>query len=251
MSERFEGKVALVTGGGSGIGAACVRQLAREGAHVVALDTDKDGAQRVAAYDKVRIRAVHADVTDADAMRHAVDDLMSEHGRLDIAVNNAGVLGGLAPVHELAYNAFQHVLEVNLGGVFHGMRYEIPAMLASGGGVVVNMASVGSASGFAGASAYCAAKHAVLGLTRSAALEYAAHGVRVVAVAPAFVDTAIGHRLPPEQSAALAQQLVSAQGIQRPGTAEEVAELTCFLASDAASFVTGSFHPVDAGYLAH
>lgn len=250
MSTRFEGAVALVTGAASGIGAACAIQLAREGARVLAVDIDARGAEKIAQAVPGRIVAAQADVTDAASVAEAIDGLVAGEGRLDIAVNNAGMLGPLGPLHDVPIAEVERVIGVNLFGVLHCMRREIPAMLASGGGVIVNVASVGAESGFPGAGAYCASKHAVAGLTRSAALEYAEAGIRVVAVAPAFVETAIGDHLDPAIREQLAQTLVGAQGIKRAGRPEEISELICFLASPAASFVTGSIHPVDAGYLA-
>ncbi|MCX4238856.1 SDR family NAD(P)-dependent oxidoreductase [Streptomyces ortus] len=247
--ERFTGKIALITGGSSGIGAACVRQFTEEGATVVLVDRDTDGARTVAKTAPGRIHVVEGDVTHSKTW-HTVGGLLHRLGGLDIAVNNAGVLGELAPLHALTADSFRHVVDVNLYGVVHAMRCEIPVMTGSGGGVIINMASVGAVSGFAGASPYCAAKHAVLGLTRSTALEYAEAGIRVVAVAPGLIDTAVADGLPAEQREALLRQLADAQAMKRAGRPEDVAALTCFLASPAASFITGSLYPVDAGYLA-
>lgn len=245
--------VALVTGAGSGIGRAVALRLARDGARVACADVDEKAATRVA--DEIldakgAAVAVAADVSlDADA-RRMVARAVDEWGRLDVAVNNAGVEGAQASVHEYPEAEWDRVIAVNLKGVWLGMRHEIPAMLANGGGAVVNVASVLGLVGFPGASAYAAAKHGVIGLTKSAALEYAKHGVRVNAVCPGFVETPMVTRVVDAREG-LRPRIVGTHPIGRFGKPEEVADAIAFLASDAAAFVTGAALPVDGGVTAH
>lgn len=242
----FEDKVAFVTGGGSGIGAACVRRFADQGARVVAADINGDNVAKVAADAGDTVRGVEMDVTDPDAVAATVAEIVATEGALHVAVNNAGITGELAPTHQLSLEAFRRAIDVNLAGVFHGMRAEIPAIINSGGGVIVNTASVAAASGYPYAAAYCASKHGVLGLTRAAGVEYAQAGVRVVAVGPGAIDTPMTQAAPPE----VAKAAIEMAPAKRPGRPEEVAAAICFLASPEASFITGSYHAVDGGYLA-
>jgi NAD(P)-dependent dehydrogenase (short-subunit alcohol dehydrogenase family) len=173
---------------------------------------------------------------------------VEKFGRLDIACNNAGIGGPQAPTADYPLDGWAQVIGINLSGVFYGMKYQLPAMLKNGGGAIVNMASILGAVGFAGAPAYTAAKHGVVGLTQAAALEYSAQGVRINAVGPGFIHTPMISAL--EDNQAVNDMLVAAHPIGRLGRAEEVAELVLWLSSDKASFVTGSYYPVDGGYLA-
>lgn len=244
-------KVALVTGASSGIGRAIALAYAGAGASVVVSDTNADGGKEtVQLIRNAGGKAVFAaaDVANPVDCEELVAVALAEYGRLDIACNNAGVGGDIAPTADYTIDGWNRVIGVNLTGVFHCMKYEIAAMLKTGGGAIVNMASILGAVGFAGAPAYVAAKHGVLGLTKTAALEYSAQGVRVNAVGPAFIHTPMIAAL--ENDTASRDALVSQHPIGRLGQPEEVAALTLWLSSPQASFVTGAYYPVDGGYLA-
>ena len=246
MQQDFAGKVAIVTGGASGIGAAIVRDLAARGAKVVVADFNGEGAARIAGEAGEGARAFTVDVADAAQVEAMVDFAVQAFGRLDLAVNNAGIAGPSAPIAETQLDDWHRVIAINLHGVFYGMRYQIPAMLESGGGAIVNMSSILGSVGWRGSVGYVAAKHALLGMTRTAALEYAARGVRVNAVGPAFIATPLVEQALDDAARAA---VVALHPAGRLGTPEEVAALTNFLLSDAASFVNGSYHPVDGGFL--
>jgi NAD(P)-dependent dehydrogenase (short-subunit alcohol dehydrogenase family) len=244
-------KVALITGGSSGIGRAVALAWAREGAKVVVSDVDRSGGGETV--EQVRAAGgeaifIAADVGKPEDCEALVRGAVEKFGRLDIACNNAGIGGPQAPTADYPLDGWAQVIAINLSGVFYGMKYQLPAMLNNGGGAIVNMASILGAVGFAGAPAYTAAKHGVVGLTQAAALEYSAHGVRINAVGPGFIHTPMISAL--EDNQAVNDMLVAAHPIGRLGRAEEVAELVLWLSSDKASFVTGSYYPVDGGYLA-
>lgn len=254
MSEPIlKSKVALVTGAAMGIGESTALAFAREGAKVIVSDTSPKG-EEVAA----RIRAeggearfIAADVSKASEVKALVEGAVKAFGRLDIAFNNAGIGGEQAPTAELSEAGWEKTLSVNLSGVFYCMKYQIAQMLQQGGaGSIINNASILGTVGFAGAAAYVAAKHGVLGLTKTAALEYATKGIRVNAVCPGFIET------PMLASAGLLQNkdtramLEGLHALNRLGQPDEVAQAVVFLASERASFITG--HPllVDGGYVA-
>jgi NAD(P)-dependent dehydrogenase (short-subunit alcohol dehydrogenase family) len=248
----LEGKVALVSGAGAGIGKASALHFAREGARVAVVDIDRAAAE--ATQKEIVGEGGDAFAIEADTSREAdvarmVAETVEHFGRLDCAFNNAGIINDVRPVHETPLEDWQRVIDVNLTGVFLALRHEVPQMLSQGGGVICNMASAAGLIGWALASPYTAAKHGVVGLTKTAALEYAQQGIRVNALCPAFTWTPMVERLLGGDAAATAAA-VAAHPVGRLAQPQEIAEAAAWLCSDRSSFVTGAAMPVDGGYTA-
>ena len=252
MAGSLDGKVALVTGSGSGIGRASALAFARAGATVVGADVVVDGGQET-------LRLIQAaggqglflktDVSRAAEVEALIKQTVTTYGRLDCAHNNAGVEGTFVSTTEYSEADWDRVLAINLKGVWLCLKYEIAQMLRQGGGAIVNTASGAGLVGVVGLSAYVASKHGVVGLTKTAALEYAKAGVRVNAVCPGVIQTPMVERLTRSRPD-LSEALVAAEPMGRTGKAEEIAEAAVWLCSDAASFVTGHAMSVDGGYVA-
>jgi NAD(P)-dependent dehydrogenase (short-subunit alcohol dehydrogenase family) len=246
----IENRTAIVSGAGSGIGRAIALAYAREGGRVIVSDiAEAQGEETVRLIEQATPGAeavfVRADSSRPEDQKALVEATLDRFGALHIACNNAGIGGELNPVGDMSVDGWRKVIEINLSGVFYAMRAQIPHMLEAGG-AIVNMASVLGQVGTASSAGYVAAKHGVVGLTRTAAIEYASKGVRVNAVGPGYIDTPLLESLSADARAAL----VELHPIGRLGLAEEVAELVVWLSSDRASFVSGAYYPVDGGYLA-
>ncbi|MGE5519012.1 MAG: SDR family NAD(P)-dependent oxidoreductase [Candidatus Dadabacteria bacterium] len=246
----LENKVAIVTGGGSGIGREVAIIYANNGAKVIVADVDeKGGNETVSAIKQTGGDAffVKADSSLPADNQKLVEKAVEQYGGLHIACNNAGIGGPLAPTGDYPIEGWDKVIAINLSGVFYGMRYQIPQMLKSGGGAIVNMASILGYVGTAYSPAYVAAKHGVVGLTKTAAIEYSKQNIRVNSVGPGYILTPLlTNNLTKEQL----DGLVGLHPIGRLGKAEEVANLVLFLSSDKASFISGGYYTVDGGYVA-
>jgi NAD(P)-dependent dehydrogenase (short-subunit alcohol dehydrogenase family) len=253
MKKEFEGKVAVVTGGGSGIGRASAIALAREGAKVVIGNRNVErGEETVAMIQKADGTASfkRTDVLVAAEIKALVDHAVKTYGGLDLAFNNAGVEGNVAPLVEQTEADYNAVMDVNVKGVWLSMKYEIPRMLERGGGAIVNCSSVAGLIGFPNMSIYMASKHAVIGLTKVAALEYSAQGIRINAVNPAVIDTEMVDRLSAAMNMKKDDDLIPLHPIGRIGRVQEVAEAVVWLCSGKSSFVTGHSLIVDGGFTA-
>lgn len=244
---RFLGKVIAVTGGGSGLGEAIVTRLGGEGARVAVIDIDPQAAARVAG-QVAGAMAFSGDVSDPDAMQRVIADVVAWGGKLDGAVNNAGVGGPFVPTADYPLDWWNRTIAINLSGVFYSMRAELPHLIANGGGTIVNMSSICGFIGQAGTAAYVAAKHGVIGLTKTVALEYGAQGVRCNAVCPTYVRTPL--TLAELKDEAIWADLDARHATGHCATPEDVAAMTAFLLSDDARSVTGSAHLVDGGITA-
>ncbi|MBV9229138.1 MAG: glucose 1-dehydrogenase [Chloroflexi bacterium] len=253
-NHRLAGKVALITGASRGIGAATARLFAREGAQVVLTSRSEEDVTRIAEEIKAdggEVLAVQANVANAASVQSLIKRVVDAYGKLDLAVNNAGIAGGNKPLIEVSEETFDQVLAINLKGVFLSMKYEIPALLAAGGGAIVNISStvglVGHGGPGAGLAPYIASKHGVVGLTKAAALEYATQHIRVNAVAFGTILTEINQRWYANEQ--IRQRMLSPIPLGRVGDPLEAAEAILWLCSDAASYVTGVTLPVDGGYV--
>lgn len=245
----MKNKTVIITGAASGIGKATAELFAKQGAQVVLSDIQEEAGKAttesiIAAGGKATF--FKTDVSKPEEMEALVNFAIKAYGKLNVAVNNAGIGGELNLIADMSLEGWQKVIGINLNSLFYGMKYQIKAMLKNGSGSIVNISSILGSVGFAGSAGYTAAKHGVVGLTQAAALEYSAQGIRVNAVGPGFIETPLLDALDAEMK----KQLVSLHPIGRLGKSEEVAELIYWLSSDKSSFVTGSYYPIDGGYLA-
>ncbi|WP_254861655.1 glucose 1-dehydrogenase [Halovivax gelatinilyticus] len=246
----IDGGVAFVSGASSGIGRATAQRFAAEGASVVAADVDAEGGEETVSLiedDGGDATFVETDVTDEGAVAAAVSTAVDTYGGLDFAFNNAGIEGEQVGFPDQGNDNWNRVLDINLNGVFYAMREQIPPMLDGGGGAIVNTSSIAGALGFPNLSPYVASKHGVVGLTRSAAVEFSAEGLRVNAVLPGVIDTPMVSRAG-EADAESMEQTIAAIPADRLGEPEEIASAVVWLCSDDASYVTGQPLAVDGGY---
>jgi NAD(P)-dependent dehydrogenase (short-subunit alcohol dehydrogenase family) len=250
MEKLFAGKIALVTGGSYGIGRATAQAFAERGATVVIADNIEDKERTtLASIEALGAQAmfIHCDVSNSGDVTHLIDTLYSSYGRLDFAFNNAGIEGIQAPTHECTHDNWERVLAVNLTGVWLCMKHQLQHMLRHGKGAIVNCASIAGLVGFPGLPAYTASKHAIVGLTKTAALENARTGIRINAVCPGVIKTPMIDRFT-GNNPAIEQQFAAQEPMGRLGSPREVAEAVVWLCSDAASFITGQALAVDGGW---
>ena len=252
MATSFNGKVALVTGGSSGIGRATALAFAREGAKVVVADIDVEGGNETVGMVKElsgEAIFVKADMSKAVEVQALIDRAVQSYGRLDYAHNNAGIEGAIAPTHEYPEDSWDRIIDIDLKGVWLCMKYELPEMLQQGGGAIVNTSSLAGLIGRPAKCGYNASKHGVIGLTKTAAIEYAKAGIRVNAVCPGTINTPMA-QLAVDRDQDAEDQYIEQTPLGRIGTPEEVADAVVWLCSDAASFVTGHTVVLDGGYIA-
>lgn len=247
---NLDGKVAVVFGASVGIGAATAEIMAKSGAKVIL------ASRNVAAMEKTvknikdegfEAKCIKVDVTNFQEVKAAVACAVQSYGGLDIVVNNAGINETPAPVHEISDEIFDKIMNTNLKGVFYGMKATLPEIIKRGGGAVVNVSSVGGLIAAPGISPYCASKHAVIGLSKSAALDYAEKGIRVNIVSPGAVDTAIFNDW--QESEEAREAFIALHPLGRVGQPEEIGAAIAWLASDAAGYITGAVLPIDGGYI--
>lgn len=251
MSTQFEGKVAVITGGTTGIGLATAEKLASAGAKVVVAGRNTESG--ATAVEQIRAQGgeatfVATDVSDATQVEHLIQTTIETYGGLDYAFNNAG-MAAMGPIGQMANAAYEQVMDVNVNGIWYSMKHEIDHMLQHGGGVIVNTSSVAGAKGMAGLSAYSASKHAVNGLTKSLALEYAEAGIRINGIMPGPIDTPMMDQVS-EMMPNAAEQFASITAVKRIGQPEEIADAVLWLFSEESSFVNAAIVPVDGGMIA-
>lgn len=252
MTERWKEEVALVTGGGSGIGRATAMAFARKGAKVVVADVQADDGKATAQQiqrDGGEALFVQTDVSQPAQVEFLIETIVDSYGRLDFACNNAGIEGEAAPTADCTEENWDRVLNINLKGVWLCLKHEIRQMLKQGGGAIVNMSSVAGLVGSENVPAYAASKHGIVGLTRTAALEYADDGIRVNAICPGVIHTAMIERFTGGDKE-LQEGLAEDQPLGRMGKPQEIADVVTWLCSDSASFVTGHAMAVDGGFVA-
>jgi NAD(P)-dependent dehydrogenase (short-subunit alcohol dehydrogenase family) len=246
-THRFSNKVVFISGAASGIGRAAALAFATEGARVAILDRSAEALQKVEASVKDAggdVLAIACDVSSPDQVEAAIKQLIDRFGRLDVAFNNAGVENKAAPVHEIDLAEWDRILGINLRGTFICMKHELAQMVKQGGGVVVNTSSGAGIRGVAGGAAYAASKHAIIGLTRSAALDYAKQNIRVNAVLPGNIETPMMDRF----TGGDIQKAIDLEPVGRLGKPEEIAEAVLWMASDLGGFMTGAATVVDGGW---
>lgn len=245
----LENKVAMVSGAGSGIGKAAAILMAKEGAIVIVTDINEKGGNDTAAEIKANggeASFIKMDTANPEDHKMIVEKTIKKYGSLDIAINNAGIGGALGLTGEYPIEGWQKVIDINLSGVFYGLRYQLPAM-EKNGGVIVNVASILGQAGTRYSPAYVASKHGVIGLTKAAALEYADKKIRINSIGPGYINTPLVLNSLDQETL---NNLIGLHPIGRLGESEEIAELILWLASSKSSFVTGAYYPADGGYLA-
>jgi len=249
MDGSFKGRVAFVTGAGSGIGRAAALAFARQGADVVVADRSEEGNRETARIIEqlgARALAVRCDVTRTEDVKAALDKTVETFGRLDFAFNNAGSEQPITATADLTEQEWDRIVNINLRGVFVCMKHEIPYMLRNGGGVIVNTSSGAGVKGFKGQSAYAAAKHGVIGLTKSAALDYASQNIRINAVCPGIIETSMMDRFT-GGTAEGRERVIAQEPVGRMGKPEEIAAAVVWLCSDPAAFIIGHAVVIDGG----
>lgn len=252
--KRLENKTILITGGLSGIGRACAVEAAIEGANIVVADIRSvalDSAMQDIKSENEKATFIECDVTKANQVQEAVASCIKLFGTIDVALNNAGVSGESSRIGEITEEGWNSTINVNLTGVFNCMKYELLHMASQKKGSIINMSSVLGLVGYRNSAAYVAAKHAIIGLTKTAALEYAPENIRVNAICPGFIDTPMLVQEGIKEDEKAKTQIKNLHALDRFGKPEEIAKGFIFLASDDSSFVTGSALAIDGGYLAH
>ena len=251
--KRLENKTIFITGGLSGIGKACAIAAAKEGANIAI--ADRETATNISGMDEIRLLQPNAIFIECDVsiycqVESATQKVISVFGKLDVALNNAGIGGKTSKIAEMEEQAWLRVISVNLTGVFYCMKHELIQMAKQKNGVIVNISSISGSVGYAKSAHYVAAKHGIIGLTQTAALEYATEGIRVNAICPGFIETPLLNKLDLNNNAERKQTITDAHPMKRLGTSEEIANGFLFLASEDSSFVTGTTLNMDGGYLA-